>query len=314
MTGRSFGSPATGRSRHLADADPDRPEVGPTLSPALLARTARFRLSVALLLVVAVTSGLSLAVPTLFHDPAVTAGNLRGTCVVLLLVAVPSLAWSLRATARGSVHGLIVGMGATAYVAYDGVLLSFGAIFNRLFLLDVALLGLAAWTLAVHVPEANRAELSSMLSRRGAQWIAAYLAATVTLFGLLWLRDIVPALVSGDTPGSLAGLAMITNPVQVLDFTFTIPAGLLAAARLWQGRRASLFLAGVLLVFFTIESASVAVDQLFGHLADPAAPLTAAPVMAALTLLGLWPLTAFLYSLRPAIADNPETPTRAGTD
>ncbi|MDT7709578.1 MAG: hypothetical protein QOG20_5185 [Pseudonocardiales bacterium] len=174
MTGRSFRSPATGRSRHLADADPDRPEVGPTLSPALLARTARFRLSVALLLVVAVTSGLSLAVPTLFHYPAVTAGNLRGTCAVLLLVAVPSLAWSLRATARGSVHGLIVGMGATAYVAYDGVLLSFGAIFNRLFLLDVALLGLAASTLAVHVPEANRAELSSMLSRRGAQWIAAY--------------------------------------------------------------------------------------------------------------------------------------------
>lgn len=75
-------------------------------------------------------------------------------------------------------------------------------------------------------------------------------------------------------------------------------AALVAAALLWRGSPAGLPLAGLLLVMFTIETTSVPVDQIFGHLADPAAPLAAVPIMAALTLVGLWPLTVFLRGLR----------------
>lgn len=265
-----------------------------TLAPALAGRTAA-RFSTALVAVVVVTAGLSLAVPSLFHDTAMTVGNLRGTCLVLLVVAAPALAWWMSATGRGSVQAPVVWLGAVAYIAYNGVLLCFSAIFNRLFLLDVAMLGLAAWTLVLLLPTVR---LRSVLPRRVLRWIGGYLTAVAVLFGLLWLRDIVPALLDGRTPAGLDGLAMITNPVEVLDFTFSIPAALVAAALLWRGRPAGLPLAGLLLVMFVIETTSIAVDQVFGHLADPAAPLAAVPIMVVLTLLGLWPLTVFLRGLR----------------
>lgn len=275
-----------------------------TLVPVMTGRIGRtaVRLSAALLVAVIVTTALSLAVPSLFRDPAMTVGNLRGTCLVLLVVAAPALAWSMWATDRGSVQAPVVWLGAVAYIAYNGVLLLFSAIFNRLFLLDVAVLGLAAWTLVALLPAVH---VRSVLPPRTLRWIGGYLAAVAVLFGLLWLRDIVPALLDGGTPASLAGLAMITNPVEVLDFTFSIPAALVAAVLLWRGRPAGLPLAGLLLVMFVIETTSIAVDQTFGHLADPAAPLAAVPIMAALTLLGLWPLTVFLRGLRP-----PLLPTR----
>ena len=265
----------------------------PEAAPAVTGRIgpAAFRLSAALLAVVVVTAGLSLAVPSLFHDTAMMVGNLRGTCLVLLVVAAPALAWSMRATARGSMRAPVVWAGAVAYIAYNGVLLCFSAIFNQLFLLDVAVLGLAAWTLVVLLPAVR---LRSSMSPRTARWIGGYLAVVAVLFGLLWLRDIVPALLDGGTPGSLAGLRMITNPVEILDFTFSIPAALLAATLLWRGRPGGLPLAGLLLVMFAIETTSIAVDQVLGHLADPTASLAAVPIMGALTLVGLWPLTVFL--------------------
>lgn len=97
--------------------------------------------------------------------------------------------------------------------------------------------GSAAWTLVVLLPAVR---LRTDVSPRVQRWIGGYLAAVAVLFALLWLRDIVPALLDDGTPGSLAGLAMITNPVEVLDFAFSIPAALVAAALLWRGCPAGL--------------------------------------------------------------------------
>lgn len=166
----------------VRDTDGDT-EVAPAATGRI--GPAAFRLSAALLAVVVVTTGLSLAVPSLFHD-----------------TAIPALAWSMRATALGSVRAPVVWLGAVAYIAYNGVLLCFSAVFNRLFLLDVAVLGLAAWTLVVLLPAVH---LRSSMTLRTARWISGYLAVVAALFGLLWLRDIVPALTvepPAASPGS----------------------------------------------------------------------------------------------------------------
>jgi hypothetical protein len=57
-----------------------------------------------------------------------------------------------------------------------------------------------------------------------------------------------------------------------------------------------------------IEGLSVATDQLFGHLADPAQPLTTVPVFAGLTLIGLVPTILYFRALR-GTASQP-TPVR----
>jgi hypothetical protein len=72
-----------------------------------------------------------------------------------------------------------------------------------------------------------------------------------------------------------------------------------AAVWLWQRRPWGYLLAGVLVSMLTIETASIAIDQYFGHRADPSQSLGAVPLMAALTVLGLALTSVYLRHLLP---------------
>jgi hypothetical protein len=74
-----------------------------------------------------------------------TAGNARGTTVVILTVAIPTLLISLFLAARGSLRAQLVRMGALFYLLYNAVFFAFDAAFNPLFLLYTATLSLAVW-------------------------------------------------------------------------------------------------------------------------------------------------------------------------
>ncbi len=91
---------------------------------------------------------------------------------------------------------------------------------------------------------------------------------------------------------------MLTSPVHVLDLGFTLPLGIFAAIWLWQRKGWGYVLAGLLLVMLTIETASIAVDQYFGHIHDPSASLDAVPLFVGLTVIGLIVSVAYLYFLR----------------
>lgn len=52
-----------------------------------------------------------------------------------------------------------------------------------------------------------------------------------------------------------------------------------------------------MLVYWVIESASIATDQFFGHLADPAQPVTMSPVFAVLALISLVPTIILVRGL-----------------
>jgi hypothetical protein len=127
---------------------------------------------------------------------------------------------------------------------------------------------------------------------------------TTALFAVTWLRDIVPALANNTTPTSLAGTIMLTNPIQVMDFAFGFPLTVLAAIWLWQRRAWGYVLAGAFLVFGVIEVASVAADQVFGHLSDPTQSLAMVPVFVALTIIGLIPTIVFLRGLQPHMEET----------
>jgi hypothetical protein len=71
----------------------------------------------------------------------------------------------------------------------------------------------------------------------------------------------------------------------------------LGAVLLVRGRPWGYLLTGALLVMLAIETASIGVDQWFGHAADPASPVASAamtPVFAVLTVIGLAVLALFL--------------------
>ena len=204
---------------------------------ALRRWTLAYWLSSTLAVLALFASAVGVFFPQIFRDAAVTAGNARGTDLVILVVAIPALVISMALAARGSLRAQIVWLGALGYILYNAVFFAFAVVFNPLFLVYVAALSLALWALvtllmAVDIPRL-RAGFSRGLPVRA---IALYLIVTTLLFALTWLRDIVPALLSGATPVSLEGTKMLTNPIQVVDLAVGFPLTILAAIWLWRRR------------------------------------------------------------------------------
>lgn len=273
------------------------------LSPSnLLSHNFRsaWRLSGNLAFVTLVQSAVGTFFPIIFRDPPMSAGNAQGTDVVILFVAIPALVASMFLAARGSLRAQIVWAGTLSYLLYNAVLFAFDVAFNSLFLLYVATLSLALWSLAallVHLDvESIRARFASKMPARA---FAGYLLLISVIFFVTWMRQILPALFKSTTPAFLHGTNMLTSPVHVLDLGFTLPLGMLGAVWLWQRKGWGYLLAGLMLSMMTIETASIAVDQFFGHLSDPTASADAVPLFAALTLIGLAVVIAYFRYLRP---------------
>ena len=231
-------------------------------------------LTTALLGVVALCGVVMLIAPTVLRDPPGYAGNALGTYLVMLLVAVPVTAVAMRAARRGSLAGRFVWLGGVGYLLYNAILTSFSLQFNELFLFYVASLSLAVWSLVAVLNTIDAGALPARFPARfPVRLVGGYLIATALAFGLLWLRDVLPAALFGTRPLSLRGTTLPVNVVQVIDFAFTLPVSFAAGVWLWRRRPWGFLLAGLMLVLLLIESVSIAVDQFIGHHNDPTQPV-----------------------------------------
>ena len=285
------------------------PEHHPPYAPAFHVRTRRvayprapialaLRLSRALFAVSAIAGLVTVARPSILRDPASYAGNALGTYVVILLVALPVMALAMRAASLGSLRAHFVWLGSVCYLLYASVLASFSLRFNALFLVYVASLSLAVWSLMALLRCIPADELPARCSARmPARGIGVYLIVIALGFAALWLIDALPAMLTGDVPRSLRGTTLPTNAVQVLDFGFTLP--LCAVAGVWLMRRRpwGILLSGALLVFLVLEAVSVTVDQWFGQRADPSVPTAVIAGFVALAVVGAVPMLVFLRSI-----------------
>jgi hypothetical protein len=256
-------------------------------------------LSGMLAVVALVASAIGVFYPDIFRDTAVTAGNARGTDLVILVVAIPALVIAMALTARGSLRAQIVWLGALGYILYNAIFFAFAVAFNPLFLVYIAVLSLALWSLVALLMALDVARLCAHFTEHlPIRTIALYLIITTALFALTWLRDIVPALVSGSTPASLHGTKMLTNPIQVVDFAAGFPLTVLAAVWLWRRKAWGYALAGLFLVYGVIEAISVATDQFFGHLSDSTQSAMMTPVFAVIAIIAAVPLVLYFRCLR----------------
>ena len=250
-------------------------------------------LSFLLGLVAAVATALTFFVPGILTGPAVTNGNARGTALVMLAVAVPALLVSMWSQSRGSWRALISWLGSLGYLVYNSFLLLFLTPVNRLFLLYVATFSLAVFAVVALMRTADMRGLSERLYPLPFRGLAAYIWTVVVLNVLAWTRTIGPALLDGDVSPLYVGSGVATNPIYIQDLGFWLPLMAVTAWWLWHRRAWAIFISGGWLFYGVMESAGVAVDQWFGHQADPTSPLAtvgAIWLMSAMAVIGVVPL------------------------
>ena len=138
--------------------------------------------------------------------------------------------------------------------------------------------------------------------------VAVYVWVIAALNALAWLSRIVPALATGGQAAFLRGTGLPTSPVYVQDLALWLPLTAVAAAWLWRRSAWGFLIIGGTLVMSVLEGASIAVDQWYGHAADPASPVASAaltPAFGLLALIGLVPVYYLFRSLDRGPSGHP---------
>lgn len=244
-------------------------------------------LSVALAACSALTGLMLFTFGDVLRGTPVMNGSARGTALVMAVGGVPVLVAGLVAALRGSARGMFVWFGAALYLAYNSFLQLLGTPLNRLFLLTLLTLSLA---IAASIAVAVLLDRLDVAARCGpelpARSIAGFILAIVVLNALAWLGRIVPALVADDPERLLEGTGLTMVPTYLQDLAFWLPLLGVGAVWLWQRRPWGFLISGGGLVFWAIESVTVAVDQWFGHRADPASTVASDAVVVPFLVVG----------------------------
>lgn len=211
-----------------------------------------------------------------------------------LAVAVPWLVACGALVLRGSRRARLPLAGCLAYVAYTYAIAAFAVRFNALFLVYVAILGLAGWSAAALLrgPLPPNDAFAASAPRKTT---ATLLIVAAAVFALGWLGEDVPALVRGEPPASLAEVALPSNPVHVLDLAFALPALAMAGIALARRRPASLALGAAALAFVALQAFAVTAIAVALPAADALLPTVLGGVAAGATYL----LADLLRALRP---------------
>jgi len=195
---------------------------------------------------------------TYAKETALWAAQGIGQDLVNLVVAVPSLLAAAWFAWRGSPKATLVWFGLLLYLAYSYVLYAFFVHFNAFFLVYVAALGLSMYAIAGAAAGLDRERWAAIVEGTGGERALSGLLMTCALaFAVLWLSEIVPALIAGGPPDSAADAGLIVNPVHVLDLALVLPAMVVTAVSLWNRHPLGLVAAVPLATFMMMMGAAI---------------------------------------------------------
>jgi len=269
---------------------------------ALLGRGAILgTISISLLVLIGSIGGLASSAPYA-NETADWALQARGQDLGNLIV-VAVLIVSTIAALRGSATGLFVWMGALMYVMYVYVIYAFALHVGVFYLLYLAILGLTFFTLGRRLVAALDPALPPVRSSQRATRFAGITLITIAvLFGVLWLSELVPALLAGTTPPSVASAGLMVNPVHSIDLSIVLPSMIVTGIGALRGRSAGLLLIAPWLSFSVLMGTSLLV--LLGLQAADAAGAVL-PVLIAVSIVVVVSAAAFVVLRRNSLSAGP---------
>ena len=124
-------------------------------------------------------------------------------------------------------------------------------------------MGLSLYALIGGVTSINHESVkASFKSQRVITFVAWFLIIVAILFGLLWLSEDVPALLSGKTPQSLVDMAIPTNPVHILDLAFFLPAVITTSIMLLKQKPLAYTVAPAFIVFLILTGIPILITPI----------------------------------------------------
>jgi hypothetical protein len=156
---------------------------------AMLNKTrALYRLSAALAVLMILQAALGLLFWDQYRDVEWIKITWLGNDAVTLLIGAPLMALAMVLTARGSVRGLLLWLGALAYAVYNAAYYTFGAALNAFLPLYVVTLVLAVAGLALALSRLDAAAVAARFgAKTPARVVGGYLIFVGLGLGAVWL-------------------------------------------------------------------------------------------------------------------------------
>lgn len=220
--------------------------------------------------------------------------------IINLTVVSPAIIVLALMARLGSLTAYLAWLGAMSFTVYNYVIYTLSVHAGALYLPWVTVLGLSLYALIGGMAKLDRYAVKARFAaapRRPAGW---FLIIVAVLFTGLWLKDIIPALLSGQIPGGARELGLPSSPVHVLDLAFYLPATFAAGIGLLRYRAFGYAIAPGVLVFLTLTGMPIMLTPFIASARGDTPGWAALPPLAAVTVASLAILMSLLSAARPA--------------
>jgi hypothetical protein len=164
-----------------------------------------------------------------------------------LLVGAPLLACALTLSIRGSLRAQAAWIGVLAYAIYNYAYYVFGAAFNDVFLLHIALLTLSIWATVLAAASLDVGSVAAAFRvGRAARWIGGFLVLVGAILGGLWVVLTIRFAVTGELMADVPADGV--HLVFAIDLSLLVPALVVAGVLLWRRTRIGVVFGAVMML------------------------------------------------------------------
>ena len=196
---------------------------------------------------------------TYAKETAIYSAQGIGQDIVNLFIVVPILIIAAFFAYRRSKLGLLIWSGAISYLTYSYTIYCFGLHFNNLFVVYCMILGLSFYSLVYFVISSLKENVSEWFTNKiSTKSTGIFLIVIAALFYIIWLSEIIPAILLNITPKSILESGLLINPVHVIDLAICLPALIIAGIALIKKRSIGFLMAPTMLIFCILMAIAIA--------------------------------------------------------
>lgn len=226
-----------------------------------------------------------------------------GQDMVDLYVVVPVLLVSAILAYRNNSNAMPVWSGTILYLIYTFVIYCFDVHFNKLFIVYCFTLGLSFYSLLYFLYTQVKSPIINWIENKRVILITGiYFLILPVIFYVLWLSEIIPAIVTNTTPKSISEAGLFTNPVHIIDLAVFLPGLFITGILLLKRNTLSLLLVPMLLSFFVLMDITIGWLVVMMQQKGLATNLSVTVVMTILAVLSLLLLIWYMKNARKNIA------------
>jgi len=192
-----------------------------------------------------------------YWDTISSAAQTQANDLVTLVLGLPLLAISFWLSSRGSLRGQLLLTGTLGFILYTYITMCFGAAYNSLFLVYVALFSLSLYAFILSMMSFDLETLPSHFSKKLPRgWIAGLLFFAAAFLAVAWLGRIAATFSSGAIPALENTTSMF---IQAMDLGIIVPMCVLAGILLLRRAPWGYLLASVGMMKFLTMGTAVSV-------------------------------------------------------